>query len=67
MEKKDLFQHVFFWTVTLTILSLVVAVVLLCIKTPYPEEAKALIETCSTTWKMGFAAILGLIGGKALS
>ena len=25
------------------------------------------VETCDTTWKMGFGAILGLLGGKNLS
>ena len=29
-------------------------------------EAKRLGETCSTTYKLGFGAIVGLIGGKAL-
>ena len=28
------------------------------------NQATVIIETCSTTWKMGFGAILGLIGGK---
>jgi hypothetical protein len=31
------------------------------------DLAKTLFETTSTTWKMGFGAILGLIGGKAIS
>ncbi|MCG8550510.1 MAG: hypothetical protein MI799_08940 [Desulfobacterales bacterium] len=65
--KEKIFFQVFICTVTLTILSLAVAVVLLLIDTPNPQETKSLIETCSTTWKMGFAAILGLIGGKALN
>jgi hypothetical protein len=27
---------------------------------------KSMIETCSTTFKLGFGAIVGLIGGKAI-
>ena len=30
------------------------------------DEVKALIDTVSTTYKMGFGALVGLIGGKAL-
>jgi len=29
-------------------------------------EAKALFEACLTTFKLGFGAIIGLLGGKAL-
>jgi len=30
------------------------------------EEQKRLIETFSSSWKMGFGAIVGLIGGKTI-
>jgi hypothetical protein len=33
---------------------------------PTKDATKSLLETCSTTWKMGFSAIIELIGGKAL-
>jgi hypothetical protein len=29
------------------------------------EQVKVAAETCSTTYKMGFGAIVGLIGGRA--
>jgi hypothetical protein len=29
------------------------------------EQVKAAAEACSTTYKMGFGAIVGLIGGRA--
>jgi len=59
-----IFKLIFFSVMTLTVLSLAVTVCLL-FSFPNPsEEAKRLIETCSTTWKLGFGAILGLIGGK---
>jgi len=30
------------------------------------ETLKRLVDTCDTTWKMGFGGILGLLGGKRL-
>jgi hypothetical protein len=49
----------------LTVLSLLVCI-LLALLAPKSEQINALIETCSTTYKMGFGALVGLVGGKAL-
>jgi hypothetical protein len=57
---------VFIGAFALTILSLVVAFVL-ALNVPEPSgTVERLIETCSTTWKMGFGAVIGLLGGKVL-
>jgi hypothetical protein len=29
------------------------------------QQVKTTVETCSTTYKLGFGAIVGLLGGKA--
>ena len=47
----------------LTVLSLVISV-FLSFQKELSEQGKNLFETCSTTWKMGFGAMVGLIGGK---
>jgi hypothetical protein len=31
------------------------------------QSTERLIETCSTTWKMGLGAIVGMVGGRALT
>ena len=59
------FKWVLLIVLGLTLVSLVVSVYLASLSNP-SDLAKGLFETCSTTWKMGFAAIIGLIGGKAL-
>lgn len=50
----------------LTIISLVVAIYLSQIVAPTPQQVN-LFDTCSTTWKMGFGVLIGLLGGKATS
>jgi len=50
---------------SLTVLSLAVCV-FLALAAPKGDEVNALFETCSTTFKMGFGALVGLVGGKAL-
>jgi hypothetical protein len=61
----------FKWTLVsimgLALLSLGVSLVLVLMSSQFTPEAKSLFETTTTTWKMGFGAIVGLVGGKALS
>lgn len=59
------FKLAFITATTLTVVSLAVAV-WLAIKAEQNDAVKGLVETCSTTWKIGFGAIVGLIGGKTL-
>lgn len=49
----------------LTIVSLSVSIYLSCDKL-LTDEAKKLIGVCTTCYQMGFGAIIGLLGGKAL-
>jgi hypothetical protein len=58
------FKVIFSTVVALTVLALVLTV-LLAIFGDSSDQVKAAAETCSTTYKMGFGAIVGLIGGKA--
>ncbi len=60
------FKLVFLSVLTLPLLSLAVVIFLAISQHDPSEQVKGLIETCSTTFKMGFGAIVGLIGGKAL-
>lgn len=63
-ERGKSFKLVFLTVVVLTVASLCVWVAaLIRFETPN-EQVKALMETMSTTWKMGFGAIIGLIAGK---
>lgn len=69
IEKKEwnsfeLFKVVFIVVIILTGVSLIMSAF---VAAYYPNPSTlqiSLFETCSTTWKMGFGTILGLIGGK---
>lgn len=60
------FRWTFSSVVALTVLSLGVSLYLVHGPQPMPEETRGLLQACLFTWKMGFGAILGLIGGKAI-
>lgn len=58
------FQKVFWTIVTLSVLSLLLAIAL-SMRPNQTLQEQQMLETCSTCWKLGFGAIVGLIGGKA--
>jgi hypothetical protein len=58
------FRLIFCTVVALTVLALLLNV-LLAVFGGDSNQVKAAAETCSTTYKLGFGAIVGLIGGKA--
>lgn len=62
---SPVFKLVFITVATFTVVALLLNVVLVVALKAPNEQAKALIETCSTIVKAGFGAIVGLIGGKA--
>lgn len=58
------FKYVFVSICFLTFASLAVSIFLSVNFTELNVLHERLFEACTTTWKMGFGAILGLIGGK---
>jgi hypothetical protein len=67
-NKSDLtprFKLIFGTVAALTVLSLVLSVLLASFGND-SEQVKSAMEACSTTYKMGFGAIVGLIGGKVM-
>lgn len=59
------FKLVFLSALSITILSVILCCPLAILGAETPEK-KALFEACLTTFKLGFGAIIGLLGGKAL-
>lgn len=60
------FKLVFLTILALTVLALLLNVTLVVLIDSPNDQAKSLIDTCSTITKAGFGAIVGLIGGKAV-
>ena len=63
-NESQAFTTVFLSVLALSLVSLAVCIGL-AIWGSEGELARNLFETCETTWKMGFGAILGLLAGKA--
>jgi hypothetical protein len=61
-----MFKLIFITVLCLTILSGLASLALGIWADSAKDTTKSLIETFSTTWKMGFGAIIGMVGGKAL-
>ena len=60
------FKLAFSAVVILTVVSAVGATVIaFTAGDPLPPNQQAIFETFNTAWKMGFGAIVGLLGGKA--
>lgn len=57
------FRWIFKAVLTLTLVSLAMSIVLSFVPNPSQLQV-SLFETCTTTWKMGFGAIVGLIGSR---
>ncbi len=65
-DRSDLtprFKMIFCTVAALTVLALILNVLLAAFGGG-SEQVKAAAEACSTTYMMGFGAIVGLIGGK---
>jgi hypothetical protein len=60
------FKLVFLTVLGLTVIAFATNVILVIALKDPNEQAKTLIDTCSTITKAGFGAIVGLIGGKAV-
>jgi hypothetical protein len=59
------FKLAVFEVTGLTVLSLSVCI-FLALHGEKSDQINALFETCPTTYQMGFGALVGLLGGKAL-
>jgi hypothetical protein len=61
------FKLVFLTIVGITVLTMIVSCYLVSLgpTNPPDPERSALLQAFATTWKLGFGAIVGLLGGKA--
>jgi hypothetical protein len=55
-----------FWVVVLLTIASLVASVFLAAYVEQTETVKEVVVTSSSTWRMGFGGVLGLLAGKRL-
>lgn len=60
----SVFRLVFTTVVVLSLISLALAIYF-ATRTNLSAAQQQMLDTCSTCWKLGFGAIVGMIGGKA--
>jgi len=59
------FKLVFLSVLGITVLSMMIGCYLVTVHAE-SDAGKALMTTCMTTFKLGFGAIIGLLGGKTM-
>jgi len=64
-DVSDKFKVVFLSVVCMSILTLVLSIILSFQNqlSPYQQQ---LFEACTTSWKMGFGAVMGMLGIKTI-
>lgn len=66
IDVSSTFKLILFTVIAITAVAFVANVMLvLMADTETDEQVRNLVSACSDTWKGGFAAILGLLAGKA--
>lgn len=60
------FKRIFYTVLGISLICLVLNILLAIVFPQPPTQLAEVIDGCSTVWRMGFGAIIGLISGKAI-
>lgn len=67
IEVSKLYKWAFIATLVLTVIFFLTSVMVANQGQPLSVQQEDLFKNCTTAWQMGFGAIIGLIGGKAIN